>query len=392
MRKLIELAVVFLLGWALAIYFIGDKQDNDTSVVKSPDAIVPMPSDAANPLAVTPSNPDPTHSDTTQLGKLQHHLERGELDAFLHDLQRHRDNDGLWRNARAAFFQALQQRKRQQQYREAVQWLTDYLQIEYDDVLALQALAEFHYLMGNYLAAIDSLYQAKSYAYDNNTIRSIVSQQRAISSEFATRLKKENDNLGLLDLYQRLVNAEPEHSEHYVGLAEAYLALGNTADARKTLDIIAYDTGANGKIRQLLSAIESQTSQPINESDAISLTPHGSHLLAQAVFNDSTIGHLLLDTGASLTVITPQMLEALSLSHTRPLRRAWFNTASGVIEAPIYLINRLSIGGRSVQQLEVAVMELGGQNIHGLLGMNFLQHFRFSIDQQRNMLYLSQRG
>jgi len=37
-------------------------------------------------------------------------------------------------------------------------------------------------------------------------------------------------------------------------------------------------------------------------------------------------------------------------------------------------------------------MNLNNAHINGLLGMNFLQHFRFSIDQHNNVLYLSPRS
>jgi len=60
------------------------------------------------------------------------------------------------------------------------------------------------------------------------------------------------------------------------------------------------------------------------------------------------------------------------------------------VRAPIYILETLSVGDWSVQQLEIGVLDLGGQTgIDGLLGMNFLKHFRFFIDQNDSMLRLS---
>jgi clan AA aspartic protease (TIGR02281 family) len=258
--------------------------------------------------------------------------------------------------------------------------------------MALRALADVHYLQRNYLAAIDTLYLAKSYAHDDTKITQIVTTQRAITNEYGNALQNQQDHLALLDLYQRLVSVEPEYSAHYVGLAQAYLALGNEADARRTLNIIAYDPEAGAKAHQLLNLMESQNTQASSNAEAITLSPLGTNLLTRALFNDRTYGWLLLDTGASLTVITPQLLQELSLNLHSPLRKAWFNTANGVVEAPIFMIDSISIGGQIVDHLEVAVMDLNNQHINGLLGMNFLQHFHFSIDQQNNVLYLSPRG
>lgn len=394
MRKLIELAMVFLLGGVLALYFLGDKQHGDnrdqaTGPQPAPSqqitkSIAPAPSIGSTGVLAKPS----------PLEYAQRQLQNKDIDGFMATLQQQRtaDNDKLWRRLRAEFFRALEQFKAAKQYRSGIDWLTAYLQSEYDDVLALQALAEFHYLQGNYLAAIDNLYLAKSYAHDSGKISQILASIRSITAEYANRLHTKDDHLGLLDLYQRLVSAEPEYSPHYIGLAEAYIALGNQADARRTLDIIAYDPETDTKVHQLLNLIEKQTAPPQQQPEAIALTPHGNHLLARVLFNNRAYGHLLLDTGASLTVITTDMLSELSLDRRSPVRTAWFNTANGVVEAPIYVIDRMSIGGQTVDNLEVAVMELSNHHINGLLGMNFLQHFQFSIDQQGSVLYLSPRG
>ena len=66
-----------------------------------------------------------------------------------------------------------------------------------------------------------------------------------------------------------------------------------------------------------------------------------------------------------------------------------FNTANGPVRAPIYIIEALSVGDWYVKQLEIGVLELDGQgHMDGLLGMNFLKHFRFFIDQNESMLRL----
>lgn len=397
MRKLIELAVVFLLGGALALYFLGDKHHsngNDEAINsqsvpsrQNTKSNEPSPSAPSNGSAGVRANPSP-------LEDAQRQLKNNDINSFMATLQQQRmsNNTTLWQRLRMEFFRALEQLKTAKQYRSAIDWLTVYLQSEYDDVQALQALAEFHYLQGNSLAAIDHLYLAKSYAHDSGKISQIVASIRAISAEYADRLQSKDDHLGLLDLYQRLVSAEPEYSAHYIGLAEAYMALGNPADARRTLDIIAYDPEIGTKAHQLLDLIESQTTPLQQQPEAIALTPHGNHLLARVLFNNRTYAHLLLDTGASLTVITTDMLSELNLDAQAPVRTGWFNTANGVVQAPIYVVDRMSVGGQTVDNLEVAVMPLGNHHINGLLGMNFLQHFQFSIDQQGNVLYLSPRG
>ena len=71
-------------------------------------------------------------------------------------------------------------------------------------------------------------------------------------------------------------------------------------------------------------------------------------------------------------------------------RSQLFNTANGQVRAPIYILELLSVGDWYVQQLEIGILDLGGEaGFDGLLGMNFLSHFRFFIDQNENVLRLS---
>ena len=66
------------------------------------------------------------------------------------------------------------------------------------------------------------------------------------------------------------------------------------------------------------------------------------------------------------------------------------NTANGRIRAPIYKLSSLTVGDWRVNQLEIGVLDLSGSsNINGLLGMNFLRHFQFFIDQNEALLRLS---
>jgi clan AA aspartic protease (TIGR02281 family) len=395
MRRILELIAVFLLGGVATLFLVTHKPNAPTPPSEPLDQtpnVEPMgtkPSPVADYAVKSARSEEPE----APLAQAKKYLSQGRMDLFMQLLQKHQSDadDRVFQQCRAAFLSALQQLKKQGRNRTAIDWLTLYLHSEYDDVAALQTLAEFHYRQKNYLAAIDTLYQAKSYAHDSDKIAQIAATQRAIISRYVTELKARNDNLALLDLYQRLVSAEPEYSANYIGLAQAYMALGNDADAQRALNIIAYDPEAGAKVQQLLNVIETRAAKAVADAEPIQLSRHGNNLLTQVLFNNSATGRLLLDTGASLTVITPALLQQLGLDYNRPQRTAWFNTANGVVEAPIFTIDRVSIGSQTVDRLEVAVMDLNNQGIGGLLGMNFLQHFRFSIDHQSNVLYLSPR-
>ena len=122
----------------------------------------------------------------------------------------------------------------------------------------------------------------------------------------------------------------------------------------------------------------------------IPLTRSGQHFLVDASPGDSGSLRLLIDTGASLTIVTPGALQQQGVRYRDTGSSLVFITANGQVRAPIYFIEALSVGDWYVNQLEIGVLELNAQgNMDGLLGMNYLKHFRFYIDQNESVLRLS---
>ncbi len=84
------------------------------------------------------------------------------------------------------------------------------------------------------------------------------------------------------------------------------------------------------------------------------------------------------------------MLEQRGIRYQDTGRTGVFNTANGLVRAPVYKLDALLVGDWQVSQLEIGVLDLGGSPaIDGLLGMNFLRHFQFFIDQNEALLRLS---
>ncbi len=109
----------------------------------------------------------------------------------------------------------------------------------------------------------------------------------------------------------------------------------------------------------------------------------------KAIINDYEPVNLLIDTGASMTVITPELAYSLGLFEQDLEDIASFQTANGETSAPVVVVGKLQIGHYTVNNLHVGVLPLasGGQ-LQGLLGMDFLQRFKFFIDQRKLTLEL----
>ncbi len=209
-------------------------------------------------------------------------------------------------------------------------------------------------------------------------------------------LKRSGNNAGLLELYQDLTQLEPSYAPYFIGLATAQLALADNDAARQSLLLVAQDPEVGAQARELLERArvgatepqQSETSAPATEVAGIPLLRSGNHFLVDASLG-SQQARLLIDTGASLTMLTPATLKRRGVAAQATGRTGIFNTANGRISAPIYRLDSLSVGDWQISNLDVGVLELDDPQFDGLLGMNFLGHFQFFIDQNEALLRLS---
>jgi clan AA aspartic protease (TIGR02281 family) len=99
---------------------------------------------------------------------------------------------------------------------------------------------------------------------------------------------------------------------------------------------------------------------------------------------------LIVDTGASVTALTPQAVERLALDRSRFTgRRSIFTAAGTYMTVPTGRIARLRLGAADIRNVEVAILNLSaGVNIDGLLGVNVLDRFRVTFEFRSATLVL----
>ena len=89
---------------------------------------------------------------------------------------------------------------------------------------------------------------------------------------------------------------------------------------------------------------------------------------------------LIFDTGATLTSIKPELLEALGYRVPDDAPRISVQTANGLRETPLLLLDRVWLGGFAIDNIAVAVCDNCG-SLNGLLGLNISGNFRVEVDQ-----------
>jgi aspartyl protease family protein len=94
-------------------------------------------------------------------------------------------------------------------------------------------------------------------------------------------------------------------------------------------------------------------------------------------FNNRKQFDMLLDSGASVTVITREMADSLGIRPEHVVQTETFSTANGLTEMPIVYIQSISVGGLVARDVPVAIA--GAEMKIGLLGQDFLQRYDVTI-------------
>ena len=279
---------------------------------------------------------------------------------------------------------------------DALKLLNHYLEYSYKDVDAWRLKAYILARNKAYKHQIDALYQAKAYAHIERDIKEIDHAIRAAVDKYKQLLLNQNNRVELLNFYKELVYLEPNYSSYFLELAKAQLLNNLTSDARQSLELVVHDPKVGEQARMLLSEfdviedVEDKTTALLEGYRAIPLLRRGNHFVVEAMLNNHTRLNLIIDTGASLTIIKPERLRAAVDSNLNKYPEHLFNTANGVVKAPVLAVNSLAIGEYEVTDLHVGGLQLvNTSEVDGLLGMNFLKHFKFFIDQENNLLRLS---
>jgi clan AA aspartic protease (TIGR02281 family) len=244
-------------------------------------------------------------------------------------------------------------------------------------------------LVGQFNEAIELYYILLSNILEpEETIRVEVLLHASIQ-QYLDILTLEHKNDEFIELLERAIYEEPEHYPYQLTLARKLAELTDFNRAKEILSEIVDLPQIGLAASELLEKINKLE----QGKQAIPLEQVGSHYIVAGQFGQQADISLMIDTGATLSVMTQQHFDHLSSwQYPTFVRRSEFNTAGGLIDAPIYRFDKFSIGGYIVENMEFAVIDLVDfSSSNGLLGMNFLQHFVFQLDQQSKTLFLQYR-
>jgi predicted aspartyl protease len=147
---------------------------------------------------------------------------------------------------------------------------------------------------------------------------------------------------------------------------------------------------------QLLTFTERPAAAPASSSPVeaaasqgarIPFTP-GKPIMVSVKINGGGSAQLMLDTGASVTVINPRVLAGMGIGSSEALRGS-VKGATGSADVLFVPVASIEVGGARSGPLRVAAHDVDLGQGDGLLGRDFLDQFTVNIDSSAGVVTLS---
>lgn len=303
----------------------------------------------------------------------------------------------------AAVIQLAEELLEQKKYEESIFMLEHHLSITTEYAGIYSILAETHVLKGNIKKALDLLEEGHALVQDREQAEELKKAQLVIVDQHLDFLKQNEHWSEMI----KFIDSDPlpgsDKYYHYKLIsAEAYLKLFELEAAEQQLTLAAFDPTLEPEIQKLKQEIEKiraellamRTEEIKNEDDIIvPIQVANGAIFVDVLLNESTKVKLLLDTGASITHLSTDVMNQLGTRGVTSDGKRAFITASGRMEAPVAYLDMAQMETTGVTNLLVAFSDIfsSDSGVDGLLGMNFLRFYNFSFDLDAKELILKHK-
>jgi clan AA aspartic protease (TIGR02281 family) len=147
-----------------------------------------------------------------------------------------------------------------------------------------------------------------------------------------------------------------------------------------------------GRIQGIESPRSQQPAPASLTKASVPFEKQGQVVIVEATLNNKTAAKFIVDTGASYTMISSATAKELSIDAGENNQTVPFQTANGLIQAPLINLQSVTVGGMEINNLTAAIHDVVPDGkVSGLLGLNFLSNFRMDIDTEKGLLHLEKK-
>ena len=116
----------------------------------------------------------------------------------------------------------------------------------------------------------------------------------------------------------------------------------------------------------------------------VPLDGNGSSWFVRATLNGNVNGTFLIDTGATLCVVTPTTARRLGFEPSGD--EVELRTANGVVRAPVMRLKTVDVGGNRARDVSAVVHDAVPGD--GIIGLSYLNNFSYAVDPRKRVLRL----
>jgi len=288
------------------------------------------------------------------------------------------DLERLERDLREGYLQEIQRLAGEGRTGEAAALAESAFQRYPNDPVFMVLLGEARYVQGDWGGGILALAQAREIETSQRLDSLLEKGYLELANEAARRGDARAQESNLLDGIRQVGNSGILHLE----LARLYARYEAYDDAIRLLEQARQlDSSLRESAENLLAKIEEVLRR--REAVIVPVPPGSGSIRTTALIDGRTEFTFVIDTGATYTSI-PSDLAAQLRYDTSVSRRVNVSAVGGIFNVPLITIQSLNLGGYVVRNLEVLVVPQSIGPNFGLLGLNFLRHFKYTVDSKRN--------
>ena len=204
--------------------------------------------------------------------------------------------------------------------------------------------------------------------------------------EVDTKLGEQSQFTLLIDFYRLLISLHADYSPYYLRLTHWLIKSGDIYMAEQSLAGALNDIQYQESISELEERIDQYEAS--KNQVIIPLIKVGEHFVLELSGTGFSGLNLMLDTGASMTVIKESIAESLFPEVLENAQLLSLNTANGSVNGLKVTLPVIQMEDVKLEEVEIGIMPLPDFQYDGLLGMNILSRFEFFLDQEMHQLIL----